>query len=467
MNDSSNDGGAIDYDTPNTLPANGKSILPQDQCPPARREPSIGHEVSNFIKHIDSLADTLPLAMLAIQGARKAAGVAIEEFEKDHCKVEERSKGRLISFPADKWPRYKKLIDRAERPSLAAQLVPRSFVVSLVSQYDAFLGALLRTLFYIKPETLNASERTMTFAELVDFGSIEAAREYLIEKEIETVLRKSHSEQFDWFENKFALPLRKALDVWPTFIEVTERRNLFVHTSGVVSRQYLDICTKHKVTLPKGATPGKPLGVSTAYFKVAHEAIFEIGVKLAHVLWRKLSPEDRAAADSNLIPLTFDLLTEERYSLARILLDFATETIKKHASDQNYRILVVNRAQAYKWLGDEKKAREIVTAEDWTAANDSFRLAEAVLLDNFVHAASLMQRIGPKSTPSEDEYKEWPLFREFRRSKEFEEAFEKVFGKPVTTSIETAATSHDGQQTPSDTFQEIELDVGTDVIQAL
>ena len=136
------------------------------------------------------------------------------------------------------------------------------------------------------------------------FGSVEAAREYLIEKEIETVLRKSHAEQFDWLENKFGLPLKKGLDVWPAFIEVTERRNLFVHTSGLVSRQYLDVCAKHKVTLPKDATLGNELGVSKEYFTVAHEAIFEVGVKLAHVLWRKLKPEDREEADDNLSDLT-------------------------------------------------------------------------------------------------------------------------------------------------------------------
>jgi hypothetical protein len=455
MNDLLDHHKGIDQDTSSLPPVNGQPAVADDKPSPASKKPSIGREVHSFIKHIDSLADTLPLAMLAIQGARKEAVNAIEEFERDHCDVKELSEGQFrIGVPIDKLPRFKQLHDRAERPRLAARLVPQSFVVSLISQYDAFLGALIRTLFYLKPEAVNSSERTVSFAELMAFGSVEAAREYLIENEVETVLRKSHSEQFDWLENKFGLPLRKGLDVWPTFIEVTERRNLFVHASGLISRQYLDVCAKHKATLPNDAALGKGLGVSKEYFTVAHEAIFEVGVKLAHVLWRKLKPEDMEGADKNLIDLTFELLTEERYQLARVLLDFAAETIKKYSSEVDRRTLIMNRAQAYKWLGHETKAREIVMAEDWTASNNLFHLAEAVLLDEFARAALHMRRIGPKSIPSEAEYMGWPLFREFRQSKEFETAFEKVFGKPATTSIETAAAPCDEPRGLSDAIHE-------------
>jgi hypothetical protein len=59
----------------------------------------------------------------------------------------------------------------------AEVLVPRSFFVNLVSQYDAFLGSLIRALLLAKPEVLNASDRALTFSELLAFGSIDAARD--------------------------------------------------------------------------------------------------------------------------------------------------------------------------------------------------------------------------------------------------------------------------------------------------
>ena len=55
------------------------------------------------------------------------------------------------------------------------QLVPRTFLVSLVSKFDAFLGRLIKQLFKMKPEALDASASTISFSQLAAFGSFETA----------------------------------------------------------------------------------------------------------------------------------------------------------------------------------------------------------------------------------------------------------------------------------------------------
>lgn len=305
---------------------------------------TIGDEVGLFIRQIDSLAETLPLTMVIIQAAHGVAYEKYEEFVQERCETESNGDGQAIVVPVDFVGRYKRLDGQIHKALLARKAVPRSFLVSLISHYDAFLGSLIRILFLVKPETLSASEKNITFAQLVEFESIEDAREYVIEKEVETVLRKSHSEQFDWLETKFGLELRKGLDVWSDFIEVTERRNLFVHNRGIVSNQYLDVCRKHGVGFENEPQVGEELTVPPEYFNSAFEYIFEIGVKLAHVLWRKVQPEDRAAADNDLIEIGLDLLTEERFDLARKVLDFSTKTLKKFSDEQTRLIFVINRA---------------------------------------------------------------------------------------------------------------------------
>src|SRR5690606_26404612 len=114
---------------------------------------------------------------------------------------------------------------------------PRSLLVSLVSHFDAYVGRLIRAIYLRKPELLNSSERKLSFEELVRYDSIEAVREFVIEKEVESVLRGSHVEQFRWMERTYDVPLTKGLDSWPLFVELMERRNLFVHTDGIVSSQ--------------------------------------------------------------------------------------------------------------------------------------------------------------------------------------------------------------------------------------
>jgi hypothetical protein len=51
-----------------------------------------------------------------------------------------------------------------------------------------------------------------------------------------------------------------------------------------------------------------------------------------------------------------------------------------------------------------------------------------VLFDNFDEAAQIMQDIGPKGeVVNEHAYLSWPIFREFRKTEQFAQAFLSVF----------------------------------------
>jgi hypothetical protein len=407
---------------------------------------AVGDVIEEFVGQIESLATSLPLAMMIIQAAHRVAHKSYDDFVKNSCEQKTEGEEHYIIVSFEHNDRYRVLNKRVQQTSTAASVVPRSFHVSLVSSYDAFLGKLVGALFRIKPELLKSSDRTLTYLQLSEFDSISEAREHLLEKEIETLLRRSHSEQFEWLESRFAVKLRVDLPVWPTFIEVTERRNLFVHADGIVSSQYLKMCREHEVILDGETKQGSQLEVTHVYFKSAYEAIFEIGVKLGQVLWRKLKPSDIELADSNLTSLCYELLKERKYRLAQKLLDFACSTAMRHADDKSRLIFLVNRAQAYKWDGKPERALEIVASQDWTAMGAMFQLAEAVLRDKYDDAIELMKSIGSNGEPSKSAYKTWPLFKEIRKIKEFGEAFGKIFGEPlgkVTPAEEESLESED------------------------
>ena len=146
------------------------------------------------------------------------------------------------------------------------EILPNSLFVSLISQFDAFLGKLIKQIFLTKPEILNSSEKNISFAKLSELKSFEEAKEYMIEKEIESVLRESHTDHFQWLENKLRITLRKDLDIWKDFIEITERRNLLVHNDGIVTSQYLLICRQNNVTFSSEPKIGDQLNVDPEYF---------------------------------------------------------------------------------------------------------------------------------------------------------------------------------------------------------
>jgi hypothetical protein len=304
---------------------------------------NIGELCLTFVHDIESLAETLPLLMQVLTTAHKDLSQKMNKFIDTYgTTIQETDDVREYSIDINKKPAHDKLQRKLAIFGEAIDVTPKSFLVSLVSAYDAYLGRLIKALYYKKPELLNASERALTFSQLIELKTLSAAQEFIVEKEVETVLRKSHAQQFDWLEKTFSVPLRKGLVCWPYFIEVTERRNLFVHADGVVNSQYGRVCSEHGFIIPAVITPGVYLGVTPQYFETASNCLAEIGLKLAHVLWRKLEPDSLDKADNNLVEVIYDYLVKKNYRMAGELSDFALTVLKRYASDETRRTFVIS-----------------------------------------------------------------------------------------------------------------------------
>ena len=392
-------------------------------------KPSFHHEISQYITQLDSLAETWPLTIYAIDLIAEKSIVDADQLKHFPSLPND--------IPADHYRQALRVYKRVERANTASDIISQSFVVSLVSLYDAFLGAILRVIFLLKSESLNLSNIQISYADLVEYKTVEDARNHIIEKEIETVLRKSHLEQIKWVENKFDIKLKTDSQLWVQFFEITERRNLFVHSSGKVSQQYLSACKSTQYSHKYPVARGDTLGVPDDYFPESHECVTEVGFELAHTLWRKIFPEDRKAADSDLSYICYELLVEERYKLAQKLLKFGIGQ-KKFFSDHYRRTLIINYAQSLKWDGDSKGAVQVVEGEDWSACANEFKLAEAVLLNDIDRAIAIMRQIGPSSIPSMGDYCEWPLFKEFRKDSKFSSAFSELFNIPFEEALKNS-----------------------------
>lgn len=384
-----------------------------------------------LLSHLDSIKDTLPMTILLLQPYRKKASAKFEEFmEKNATEIEDEQGNKTISLGFDQASVFDQLSKNAETSNLATLIIPESLFVSLFSQYDAFLNQLLRILFKIRPEYINNSERELTFSQLVEFNSIEAARDYIVEKEVESILRKSHSDHFDYLESKLGITLKKDLPIWQTFIEITERRNLLVHCDGKVSNQYLKNCKEHKCNVD-GVELNKKLRVSIDYFNKAYECLYELATKLTHTIWRKLIKNDLEEADEQLNEICYDLLTSKQYTLADILLDFGHKQTK-HFNDSARNFFIVNKALSQYLQGHVKNAQEIINSKDWSASSDNFKLAHLILNEDFENAYKLMNKIGKNGDVEDEHYKTWPLFYKLRNEDLFKTTYKEIFNCEYT-----------------------------------
>lgn len=383
------------------------------------------------IGHLESINNTLPMLMLLIQPFHKKADTELKAFLDTSVEKETNVDGdTIVMMKLEDLPKYDGLQKNLAISGIANKVVPESLFVSMISQYDAFLGRLLKAIFLSKPELLNSSEKNLTFSQIMEIGGIEDARDFIMEKEIDAVIRDSHSEQFNYLEKKLGIQLRKDLTIWSDFIEITERRNLFVHCDGYISRQYLQNCKSAGIDISK-ISLGDRISVPHDYFIKTYKVLYELAVKLTHTVWRKLKINDLENADAHLNNTCYGLIETKQFDLTDNLLHFACGQ-KKHSNDANKNVFVINRALS-KYLQDKKKeAKKLIDEKDWSASSDNFRLASFALTENDEAVFALMRKIGNNNEVKKDEYKMWPLFYALRKKESFREVFKEIFKEDYT-----------------------------------
>lgn len=398
----------------------------------------IWEALNAFIENIKCLYDSFDYSETMLRSQKLDAQKELNTFNKLFQQKGEDGQTKVV-VPKDKEKQHQHLERRVERSQESSKLLMRSYIVSMVSQFDAFISNLMRRLYDINPDKLNQSGHTMTFAELQGFPSIEAAREYVIESKIENTLRDSHQEQFKELASTIGVEKLNKFPNWPTFVEITQRRNLFVHANGIVSNQYLNICKAEGVDL-KGVKKGDQLDVDRSYFLKAFDVFYEVAVKLSQmslrVLLYKKDETCLAEVDKALKLSIHDLINDEHYDVAIELCDFALNTQFKHSSlDRGY--LLLNLAQAHKWKGDDKKCQELLDAEDTSSWRSELKCPMFALKEDIDKVCEMMVSSGKNSDVLDaDTYRNWPIFKNVRSEVKFRETFKNIFGEKLTEEEE-------------------------------
>jgi hypothetical protein len=416
------------------------------------QEHHLSFAIRKLLQETDSLSFAFPITMTAIEAGSRdylkklgevlvkiLKGEKLNEFFEFMSSIEsEEAKVKGFSFQIEDRVRNEEFIRSVRNFSAsetAKSLVSNSFLFSLISQYDAFIGRIARFVILENPEILNGSDKILSFSKLLDFSSIEEAREHIIEKEVESVLRDSHSDHFRWLERRLNIKLTENHPSWPIFIEITERRNLLAHTGGKVSSQYLANCRAHNCQISEGIKLGDILSVDDSYFQSSVDCVYEISFKLCHVIWRKLRPNEREKADETLIADANHLISSGRYLLAAKLLDFYISGMNKKYSSERKRLeATIALAQAYKASGDQEKCRTIIGGQDWSASAPDLLIFTLVLQDNFSEAAKNMRKLGKIGNFSKTDYAELPIFSQFRETVHFRDAYKDIFEEDFTAA---------------------------------
>lgn len=386
-----------------------------------------------FIENINCIKDTYEFSEVTLRahlnettGRYKAFVHSYERKDVDGCSV--------IEVPDAHYREWKRLLKKKTRAERAFELVPPSYFVSLVSAYDSFFGGLVRCLYSICPEKLQEEGMTFRYRDLQQFDNLSDVRKRIIDKRVEKLLRDSHVAQIDWLAGALGVGTLKAFKGWPEFVEVTERRNLFVHANGTVSAQYIDNCKNH-AALDATILEGNQLTVDKAYFDKAFKILYKMAIMLSQMLLRvkyceKAGPICISNIDKILIENVFNLIVDHHYDVAIDVSEMVLTNPKftHNAFDRMY--IVLNYAQSYKWSGNKAKCLEILGREDWSAYTNELLIPKYTLEENYIEVYKRMRELGNCNQHiTISAYREWPIFQTLREQKEFGDVFAEIFGE--------------------------------------
>jgi hypothetical protein len=360
-----------------------------------------------------------------IDELEEKADKARELFEKDDLQSQVLGTKHLIEFNR-KFERIKN--------SNVPETIEKALFLNLFSSFDAFVGDLISCLFNSNPELYRGLGKQISVCDILSFDSFDELKDKVLTDEIEVIRRKSYVEQFSELEKLFTIPLTKFKN-WPSFVELSQRRNLLMHCNGIVSEQYLKVCKKEGYVFKDQVNLGDELLLGSDYMEYAFDLMVEVATKLGQTLWRKAQPTELDLADDQLTNVIYDYLHEKEYKKAICLGEFSM-SVPKISSDLKSKINIINLAIAYKMSEENDKAIKILQSIDWSASINDFKLANAVLIDDFDEAKQIMLKLkGDGQMISESSYHNFPLFFEFRESEQFLSGYEEVFGYSFASEL--------------------------------
>lgn len=417
-------------------------------------EKSLENSVSNadiFIYDINSflvdLLDTRDLANLLID----LSDVWLKSRDKEYKQLRNKN---IILESKDFWVCYFNKIDhkKIERITKEKYLlrtwnvrIYESFLIYLISLYENFLQNMIKFMVKLYPNLL-PKNKELLYKDFVKYSSFEEIQDFYTESYIRTVMWWNSLDQIQEIEKILKdencvfteiLPLKE-------LIEISSRRNLYVHNEWRINEQYIKNCATAGLNIEWKVWD--KLVIDKDYFNKTFYIIYEITLKIAYLIFCKCSNKNEEIKNfdnflnDNCIDLISDYHNDDKLNLWIKLLDFAykyTSKNRNHGALKRY--YAVNLALCYKMKWEINKCKSTLKKEDWSVATQNFQLALAVLDENWDLAANLMEVATIKKMNSknmseegkftEQQYQELPIFFEFRKTKQFKDKYKKIFKK--------------------------------------
>jgi hypothetical protein len=308
---------------------------------------------------------------------------------------------------------FEEYFDSIEEVRNHTDLLYRSSLITLVVTFELLITNIIQYRAKKYPSSINIDEKQLSFKDIEKLGSLEEAKNYLIEEHVTDLMRQSNEHWIQYIKKNTKIKLEKEIEDYEDIINETyNRRNLIVHGGGIVNNIYI---TKVSEELRKGLKKGDLINIDKEYILDRINTFKVYGLALMYAFWMKMDKEneDRAKIAQ---AYAFKLLKKEEYFLARKIY----KVILSDRLSQSLEFMIkINYWQTFKWTGELELVKKDIEEIDLSASRLDFQMCKDLLLDKNYEAFEKLKRLVSTGEYSIDHLLEWPILKNLYQMQEF------------------------------------------------
>ncbi|TWD54710.1 hypothetical protein FB478_10249 [Arthrobacter sp. AG367] len=319
-------------------------------------------------------------------------------------------------LPDDCWREYTSALSAAILQGGAAHSsrLWSSLLTSVIADFEVLVGNLLREAICAHPRIIDDAETKYTWAQIVEFGDLDAFRSNQINKTIDKLLYGSYDDWLDFLGSRIHVVI-PSLAKNDSTREIFQRRHMIVHNGGIASAQYV---SASKSAAGKNVL-GTELRVDPEYLLHASDRVLSIGTYLVLEVGRKFVKDMESLKHLESYVggvISYHLLQHDRHAAIIEISELIDASTFKN-SGAGYRFKV-NGWLANKRLGRFDSCKKHIVEWDTSALEPLFKLAKHALLDELEAALQIAVKLRASEELPLRHWLTWPLLAELREYEE-------------------------------------------------
>ena len=319
-----------------------------------------------------------------------------------------KGKGKKFEFSAND---LKAILDTSKKLPEQSDLFIKNTLVSIVSTLDMVFIKLFE--FYYKefPEKLSIENQSIRFKDLENINKIEDAQNFLITREIETLLiRDGINERLNILSKEVGIDIN-AIDKHLTDLKkLVKIRNLIVHNECVADSEYIKKYGDGKIKV------GDRINLSQKYLTDSLYLVYFLGAYILQDMQMHFSKNLKSKGSLLNNPL-HAFIKAGQHNFSRAIYDFA---LNNKIDDLNKKCIIINFCVGLKKQGKSNEhINRIITLEDWSIEKDDFEMCKAALLDKHEIFYSYLNKGIKDEEITICEIDEWIIFDFYRNKSKF------------------------------------------------